>query len=225
MYMENIELGMFLKLMKNRIGTIVLVGLIMALFSFYAFVFTQKRYQVKTDFLIVQKQESALDFYTSSKAIEHLNGVLNEAIYSTIFINELKNDENIDPLYFSADETTALNDWKETVKIERSSNIGIIKVRVFDNNKDEALATAKGIANVLIDKNEIFGGKTEAEIKILSGPIAQSNPNVKNIVLVVLGGFIIGVLFEMLYFYLRFLNAVFKVKEEEEYLRSLKEIE
>lgn len=223
--MENIELKAFFRLLKNKAGAIVLLGLIIALFSFYAFIFTQKRYQVKTDFLIAQKQDSALDFYTASKAVEHLEGVLNEAIYSGIFINELKNDENIDALYFSADEMTALNDWKKTVKIERDAKLGIMKIRVFDNNKDVALGVSQGIANVLINKNEFFGGKTDTEVKIMSGPIIQKNPNVASIIVVVFGGFAVGALFEILYLYLRFLNNVLKVEEDEEYLKSLREIE
>lgn len=223
--MINIEFKAFLRLLKGKLGAIVLFSLIISLISFYAFIFSQKRYQVKTDILIAKSQDNNQDFYTASKEIEYMEGVLAEAIYSSALIGELKNEESLESFYFSVDEAEALDDWKKTIQVERSANLGSMKVRVYDDNKSNALALAESVNNILVNRNYLFGGKSGVEVKILSGPIIQKNPDIKSVILVVLGGFIIGFMLNVLYLYLNFLNRILKVEEDEEYLKSLREIE
>lgn len=222
--MINIEFKAFLRLLKSKLGTVFLFSLIISLVSFYAFIFSQKRYQVKTDLLISKSQDSNQDFYTASKEIEYMEGVLAESIYSSVFISELRNEDSLENFYFSVDENEALSDWKKTIEVERSANLGSMKLRVYDDNKNNALAVAEAVNDILINRNYLFGGKTSTEVKILTGPIIQKNPDIKSVILVVLGGFVIGFMLNTLYIYLNFVNKILKVEEDEEYLRSLREI-
>jgi len=222
--MENESSGDFFRSVREKIGIIILFGLIFSLISFYAFIFTQKRYETTTDFLIIQEQEGNQDFYSLSKSAEYMGGVLSEAVYSSIFIEELKKTDKVSVLYFPSDGREALKKWKKAVKIERSTSLGIIKIKVYDNDKRVSESISQGISEIMINKNHLFRGKVNTEVRILSGPIVEKNPNLMEIILVICGGFLAGVAMKILHIYYKFVDSAIRIKEEEEYLRSLREI-
>ncbi|MFA6183831.1 MAG: hypothetical protein WC682_01880 [Parcubacteria group bacterium] len=222
--MMNVETIEFLNLIKKKIGIIILFGLIFALFSFYAFIFTQKRYETKTDFLIIQDQVGTQDFYSLSKSAEYIGGILSEAIYSSVFIEEVKRTNKINASYFPLDEREMMKAWRKAVKIENSPNLGILKIDVYDNDRNTAIGISQAISEIMVNKNNLFRGKVDLEVRILSGPITEKNPSLGKIFLVVLGGFIVGALIELMHVYYVFIGIMIKRAEGEEYLNSLKEI-
>jgi len=223
--MENLEMTVFLRLLKKKAGFIILFGLIVALLSFYALIFSQKRYEASTDYLIVQDQMGTQDFYSLSKSAEYLGGVLSEALYSSVFIEEMKSTNKIDAAYFSYDEREALKKWKRAVKVERSPSLGIMKIKVYDNNRDTSVAISEAISEIMVTKNYLFRGKVNLDVRVLSGPIVEKNPSLAEIAVVVFGGLVLGCVLGVVYFYFKMLN-LFGVKTgDEEYLNSLREIE
>lgn len=220
---SNESMSLF-NLVKNKIGIIFLFGLIFSLISFYAFIFTQKRYETETTFLIVQDQMENQDFYSLSKSAEYLGGVLSEAIYSSVFIEELKNTGKVEKIYFPVSERDLMKKWKKAVAIERSPNLGILKIRVYDNNKETAVGISQGISEIMVNKNYLFRGKVNLEVRVLSGPLTEKNPSIGKILLVVLGGFLVGVMINFMYIYYLFLEIIAKKAEREDYFNSLKEI-
>lgn len=223
--MIDVQTRELIKLMKNKLGIIILFGLIFSLFVFYAFIFTQKRYETSTDYLIVQNQEGAQDFYSLSKSVEYLGGILSEAVYSSVFIEELKKSDKVDKGYFPFDTREALKKWKKNVNVERNANLGIMKIRVYDNNKDSAMNISQGISEMLINKNYLFSGKVNLDVRVLSGPITEKNPSLVKILLVVLGGFIAGCAIKILHIYYSFIWNLIKREDDREYLGSLRDIE
>ncbi|KKP67466.1 MAG: hypothetical protein UR66_C0014G0026 [Candidatus Moranbacteria bacterium GW2011_GWE1_35_17] len=222
--MMSLETRDFLRLIKNKMGIIILFGLIVSLISFYAFIFTQKRYETTTDYLIVQDQMGTQDFYSLSKSAEYLGGVLSEAVYSSVFINELKNTNKISPAYFPLDERESQKKWKKAVEIEKSPNLGIMKVRVYDNNRETAIGISQGISEIMVTKNYLFRGKVNLDVRVLSGPVTEKNPSIGKILLVVAGGFVLGGILKLIHIYYAFMMVMFKRDEREEYLNSLKEM-
>jgi capsular polysaccharide biosynthesis protein len=222
--MMNVETVDFLSLIKKKTGIIILFGLIFALFSFYAFVFTQKRYETKTDFLIIQDQVGSQDFYSLSKSAEYIGGILSEAIYSSVFIEEVKNTNKVDASYFPVDGRDMMKAWKKAVKIENSPNLGILKIDVYDNDKNTAIGISQAISEIMVNKNYLFRGKVDLEVRVLSGPITEKNPSVGKILLVIVGGFIVGALIELMHVYYVFIGIMIRKAEREEYLNSLKNI-
>lgn len=214
----------FASFLRKRIGTTILFGLIFSLVSFYALVLSQKRYEAKTDFLIVQDQMENQDFYSLSKSAEYLGGILSEAVYSSIFINELKNTNKVDSEYFPSNERDLMKKWKKAVKIERSPNLGIIKVKVYDNNKETAIGISQGISEIMLNKNYLFRGKVNMEVRVLSGPITEKNPNIGEIFFVVIMGFLAGLAIKLMHVYYVFIGMLVRREEREEYLNSLREI-
>ena len=222
--MENNTSIDFLRLIKRKIGGIILFGLVFALISFYALIFSQKRYETTTDYLIVQDQMGTQDFYPLSKSAEYLGGVLSEAVYSGVFINELKNTEKISAIYFPSNERDAQKKWKKAVKIERSPSLGIMKIKVYDDNKDTSVAISQGISEMMVTKNYLFRGKVNLDVRVLSGPITEKNPSLSEIALVIFGGFLLGILFRIFYLYFSYGYFFAGIREEDEYLGSLEQI-
>jgi len=223
--MENLEMTVFLRLLKKKAGFIILFGLIVSLLSFYALIFSQKRYEASTDYLIVQDQMGTQDFYSLSKSAEYLGGVLSEALYSSVFIEEMKSTNKIDAAYFSYDEREALKKWNRAVKVERSPSLGIMKIKVYDNNKDTSVAISEAISEIMVTKNYLFRGKVNLDVRVLSGPIVEKNPSLAEIVVVVLGGLVLGCVLGVVYFYFKMLNLFGAKSSDEEYLNSLREID
>ncbi|MDY0302208.1 MAG: hypothetical protein RBR98_00265 [Candidatus Moranbacteria bacterium] len=222
--MENNTSIDFLRLIKRKIGGIILFGLVFALISFYALIFSQKRYETTTDYLIVQDQMGTQDFYSLSKSAEYLGGVLSEAVYSGVFINELKNTEKISATYFPSNERDAQKKWKKAVKIERSPSLGIMKIKVYDDNKDTSVAISQGISEMMVTKNYLFRGKVNLDVRVLSGPITEKNPSLSEIIAVIFGGFILGCVLKSVHVYYKFVAMKIRAEEAEEYLESLKKI-
>jgi capsular polysaccharide biosynthesis protein len=223
--MTNIDLQSFYSLLRGKIGIIILFGLIISLLSFYAFIFTQKKYVVTTDYLIVQDQMGTQDFYSLSKSAEYLGGVLSEAVYSSVFVSELKNTGKIGDAYFSVSEKDLMKKWKKSVEIERSLNLGILKIKVYDNDKETAIGLSQGISEIMVTKNYLFRGKVNLDVRVLSGPIAEKNPSISKILLVTMGGFVLGALLKIMYIYYAFIMTFISKSEEEKYLNKLREME
>jgi len=200
----------FLRLVRKKIGTIILGGLIFSLISFYAFIFTQKRYETGIDYLIVQDQMGTQDFYSLSKSAEYLGGVLSEAVYSGVFIDELKKTSEANSSYFPTNSRDALRKWKKSVKIERNPDLGIMKIKVYDDDKNVAIAISQGISEMMVTKNYLFRGKVNLDVRVLSGPITEKNPSIGRIVMVVLGGFILGCVLNFMYVYYRFISKMIR---------------
>lgn len=189
-----------LALIKKKIGGIILFAVFLAALSFFALVIKEKNFKVETDYLIVQNQTSSQDFYTLSKSAQYIGKVLNEGIYSEVFIGEVVRTGKVNAEFLPFDKKEKLKDWGNAVEVSLNPDLGIITVQVFDNNQKQALAIAQAIAEVLTTKSSLFYGEGQnIDIKVLSGPVLEKNPSIGNIAAVSIGGFVLGVMLSVLW--------------------------
>ena len=180
---------------KSNFSSIVLSGIFLAAFSFGFLMFSEKNFKVNTDFLIVQNQTGSQDAYTLSKSAEYMGKVLSESIYSELFINEAIKTGKMDSNILPSNKKEKIKDWGQMINVNRNSELGVVSVQIFNNDQKKALGVADAIAQVLTEKNNLFRGDGQnIEVKILSGPVWETNPSIANIVLVISGGFLIGLL-------------------------------
>ena len=192
--------GQIWALIKKKIGTIFLFGLLVAAISFFILVMKEKNYKVETDYLIVQNQTSSQDFYTLSKSAEYIGKILNEGIYSEIFTNEVVKTGKVNSEFLPFDKKAKLKQWGDTVQVSLNPDLGIISVQVFDNNQNQAVAISQAIADVLTTKSNLFYGEGQnIDVKVLSGPVLEKNPSLLNVAAVSLGGFALGILLSSLW--------------------------
>lgn len=189
------ETSQILPLLKRKITVIILLGVFAGALSFLALVLKEKNFKVTTDYLIVQNQTGNEDFYTLSKSAEYIGKVMNESIYSELFIDEAVKTGKVSSEFLPFDKKARLKEWSNIVNVSRNPDLGIISVEVFDNKQNQALAISDAVSNVFITKSNLFlGDKQNIEIKVLSGPIVEKNPSIANIIATAIGGFILGIL-------------------------------
>jgi len=219
-------------LVKEKLGAIILMGVLAASLSFLTLVASQKNFKAGTDFLIIQNQTESQDFYSLFKSAEYVRDVLSESVYSELFINEVIKTEKVNGEFLPFDKRKRLKEWNKIVKVKSGSQPGIISVEVLGNNRKEVLNISESIIEVMITKNQIFRGEGNLEVKVLSGPIIEKNPGLNDIIMIVIGGFALGFLISLISIYYKeerdsrlYRSSIDKEREDEEYRESLKYLE
>ena len=189
--MENQHL---LALLRSRIGTLVIWGFVFGTFSFFGLLLIEKPVQTKMDFLVVQSNVTNQDFYSLFKSSEYLGKVLSEAVHSERFIDALVETGKVNGEFLPFDKQERLSTWRKTVQVEKNLELGILSVTVVGERERDVARIMEGVAQVLTEKNMLFRGGDEksVEIRVLSGPILEKNPNTSKIVKVALAAFLAG---------------------------------
>ncbi len=184
-----------LALIRSRIGTLVLTGLVFGVLGFFGLVLTEKPFQTKMDFLVVQANAGNQDFYTQFKSSEYLGKILSEAVYSERFIDALVETGKVNKEFLPFDKGDRLATWSKMVTVKNNLELGIITVTVNGDRERDVARTIDGIAQVLTERNILFRGGDEksVEIRVLSGPILKENPDMAKVLKVVLAAFFAGV--------------------------------
>ncbi|MEP7162893.1 MAG: hypothetical protein ABI747_03975 [Candidatus Moraniibacteriota bacterium] len=182
--------------LRGKIGTLFLAGLFFGAASFFVLTVTEKRFQTTTDFMVVQTGTQNQDFYTLFKSSEYLGKILSESLYSERFIGAVVETGKVSKEFLPFDKKDRLDTWRKMISVKKNIELGMLSVSVKSDSEREAGRIMEAVQNVLIEKNALFRGGDEksVEIRILSGPITERNPNASEIVLVVALGFLVGVL-------------------------------
>lgn len=184
-----------LSTLRSKIGTLLLWGVLFGALGFFGLMVTEKPFQTKMDFLVVQTNAGNQDFYTQFKSSEYLGNVLGEAIFSERFVNAVVETGKVNSEFLPFNKKDRLKAWKEMVTVQKNMELGIISVTVSGKSEREISRTMDAIAVVLAERNSLFRGGDEksVEIRVLSGPILEQNPTITKIAKVVIVAFLAGV--------------------------------
>ncbi len=189
--------NIFLYSVKHHAGAAVLTGSVFALVVFFGVMTFGRGFIAHSDFLLVQSNAGNQDFYTSFKSSEYLGKVLGEAILSERFIQASidsgkMNEEILPPVSEKADRLKA---WRDMVSVKQDTSLGMISVEVQTANDRDAYKMLQAISDVLITQNTLFRGGDEksVEVRLLSGPIVEKTPSMKQLLLLIGGAFLAGV--------------------------------
>ncbi len=184
-----------LSTLRSKIGSLVLWGVLFGALGFFGLMVTEKPFQTKMDFLVVQTNAGNQDFYTQFKSSEYLGNVLGEAIFSERFVNAVVETGKVNSEFLPFNKKDRLKAWKEMVTVQKNMELGIISVTVSGKSEREISRTMDAIAVVLAERNSLFRGGDEksVEIRVLSGPILEQNPTITKIAKVVIVAFLAGV--------------------------------
>lgn len=185
-----------LTLLRHKLGILFLGGVLCAAVAFASTMVLSTRFQSSMDFLVVQSNAQGQDFYSLFKSSEYLSKVLSEAIYSERFIDAVMETGKINGQFLPANKKDRLDAWREMVTVQKNLELGVLSVTVKHDNDRDAARVMSSISEVLIEKNSLFrsGDEKSVEIRVLSGPILETTPTLKKILLVLGGGFLSGIL-------------------------------
>lgn len=188
-------LQQFFWVLRKKLSTMVLAGVIFSVIGFFGCLFFTKPFQARTDFLVVQTNNQSQDFYTQFKSSEYLGNVLGEAIYSEKFIDAVVETGKVNKEFLPFDRKDKLDTWRKMVDVQKNLNLSIIVVTVRGTSERDATRIISGVSQVLIDQNSLFRGGDEksVEIRTLSGPIIERSPSMMKILEVIVVAFFAGI--------------------------------
>jgi capsular polysaccharide biosynthesis protein len=195
-------------LFRKKLGLMVLFGFLFAAMSFVFLLVAEKNFKVKTDFLVVQKQTATQDVYTLSRSNEYIANVMEESVYSELFINEAIATGIINDSLLPTNRQDRLKAWKKMVVVSKNFQGNVLIVEAKHGNRSNALKIAQAISEVLVKKNYLFrsGAPEDVEVRVLSGPIDEKSPTLTTILLVIGNGFLFGMLLVFVTQWLKFVS-------------------
>jgi capsular polysaccharide biosynthesis protein len=193
-----------MRILKSGLKSAIPWGLLLASLSFFILVVSQKSYKSNIDILVVQNQEGFSDYFALSKSADYLSGVLLESVYSEKFLEEVISTGKAPSMPLPSEKNERLKEWQKIVRVRKNSNIGIINLEIFANNSREANDISQAVLQVLSEKNDLFLGRGQnIEIRLLSGPMVEKNPTVSEIGAAVAGGFFLGIVLVLAWYFYR----------------------
>ena len=183
-------------LVRKKWGSLFLSGLLVGSLAFFSLVFFSKHFKVTTDFLVVQTGAGqSQDFYSMLKSSEYLGKVLSESVQSEKFIGAVVETGGVDGNFLPGNPKDRLDAWEKMVKVTNNPDVGMLHIEVYGNNDREALRVAQAVGQVLTEKNTLFrsGDEKSVEIRTLSGPIVEKNPDMERMILSASAGFLFGI--------------------------------
>ena len=182
------------KVLGRRVVSIVMTGVMVALFALGTLILVQPKYSSSMDFLLVQANTNGQDFYSAFKSAEYLGKVLSQAIYSERFITAVIESGKMDDRFLPANKKERLDEWANIITVRNNLELGIISVSVDGQSDRDAARIMSGVAEVLTQKNALFrsGDEKSVEVRVLSGPILEIQPTFQKLLLVAFSGFLSG---------------------------------
>lgn len=185
-----------LSIVHKKWGSILLSGLLAGSITFFSLIFFTKHFKVTTDFLVVQTGTGqSQDFYSMLKSSEYLGKVLSESVQSEKFIGAVAETGAVDGGFLPGNPKDRLDAWEKMVKVTNNPDVGTLHIEVYGDNDRNALHVAQAVGQVLTERNALFrsGDEKSVEIRTLSGPIVEKNPDVERMILATISGLIFGI--------------------------------
>lgn len=109
-------------LLRSKIGTLFIWGVLFGALAFFGLIMTEKPFQTKMDFLVVQTTATNQDFYAQFKSSEYLGKILAEAVYSDRFLDALVETGKVNKEFLPFDKQQRLSAWSKMVTVEKTWN-------------------------------------------------------------------------------------------------------
>ena len=189
-----------LKLAKNNLKTAILFGLLLGALSFLLLVMTQKNFRSSADILMSQSQTGTTDYYALSQSNNYLTNILSQSIYSEKFLEDVSATGKVSTTFLKGDSAQQLKSWKKIVAVKNNSSVGIMSIQVFGDTQIQTDQLSQAILDIIVNHNSFFLGQDQnVNVRVLSGPIVEKNPSFTQIIMSCLGGFVVGMLFFLLF--------------------------
>lgn len=190
-------------LIRSEWRTLALITIVVFLISLIATMVQPFEYQATVSILVMQKSSFSIDAYSASKSEERIAQKLSQVVYSSTFFNQVMNSSyNIDQSYFPEDEQKSRKKWNKTVETSVPSGFSTLNIAVYNTDPNQALQMSQAVSYVLTANQSDYLGIGDVELRILNAPLVSKYPVrphiILNIVLGLVGGFILGIVYIIL---------------------------
>lgn len=180
-------------IIKQKIGLMVLAGLLLAAVAFWGIMLFSPKYQSNFDVLVIQNSTEFVDSYTLAKSTEYISKLLSESVYTETFANKvIENNPDVSKI-LPLDKESRMKAWGKMVHISLNTELGMIHFEVLSADKVQAEKISKTIAGVLANNNDMFlSANQKLEVRMLNTPTVKNNPGIGMIILLVAASFFVG---------------------------------
>lgn len=183
-------------LLKKQWRLLVIVGIILAGISGVVSALLPLEYRAEADVLVISKSRYGVDPYTIVKSAERVGENLAEIMKTDDFFEKVLEGYgqqiDVSPFENVADRVRRRR-WSQSVQGEVVYGTSVLKVRTYHTDPGSASALADAAAGTLASRGwEYVGG--DVDIRVVNNPAVSRYPVRPNILLNILGGFVVGVL-------------------------------
>lgn len=182
--------------LKKQWRLLLVVGIILAGVSGVVSALLPLEYRAEADVLVISKSRYGVDPYTIVKSAERVGENLAEIMTTDDFFEKVLEEAGtqIDASPFeNVSDRVRRRRWSQSVQGEVVYGTSVLKIRTFHTDPGSAAALAAGVASTLSSRGwEYVGG--DVDIRVVNNPAVSRYPVRPNIILNILGGFIVGVL-------------------------------
>lgn len=183
-------------LLKKQWRLLVVVGIILAGLSGVVSALLPLEYRAEADVLVISKSRYGVDPYTIVKSAERVGENLAEIMKTDDFFEKVlaNNTVEIDTSKFeNVPDRVRRRRWRQSVQGEVVYGTSVLKIRTYHTDPGSASALAAATANTLASRGwEYVGG--DVDIRVVNNPAVSRYPVRPNVLLNILGGFVVGVI-------------------------------
>ncbi len=174
----------------------VIIGAILGMLVFLLVsLFFPWEYSATTRLLVIPSSSLGVDPYTAIKSAERINENLSQVIHTSSFydrVTKIQAQFNFDPTGLNnLSESDRRDRWAKEVVTEVISGTGILSIKVYNHDKDQAVAWANAIAFVLSTQGYEYTSNN-VQIKIVDTALPSRFVARPNFLLVAVLGLIVG---------------------------------
>lgn len=149
-------------------------------------------YSATTRILITQEL-GTVDAYTASRSAERIVDDLSGVLYTTDFFNKVMNSGyKIDKSFFSTDEIKRRKQWEESVSASVSGTSGMLAIRSYHPDPEQAKEIASAIAYIYVTQGENYISGGDIAVQVVDDPLSSRYPVRPNLPLNGASGFFLG---------------------------------
>lgn len=141
------------------------------------------KYSAESQVLVVPDYQQTSDPYQISRTNEYLSSLLAQVAYSSSFFEAtVKPDYQIDTAYFGNTSKKRMSTWRKTISVKAVNDSGIISVKAYHTDKQQAEKIVRAINYNLITKNNYYHGLGDkVSLKVIDEPLVSTWPAKPNL--------------------------------------------
>lgn len=166
------------------------------------------KYSAESQILVVPDYQQTSDPYQISRTNEYLSSLLAQITYSSSFFEAtVKPEYQVDTTYFGDTAKKRMTSWRSTIKIKPINDSGVISVKVYHTDKQQAEKLVRAINYNLITKNNYYHGLGDkVTLKVIDEPLISNWPAKPNLPLNFSLAIVLGILIGLAQIYVISVN-------------------
>jgi len=174
--------------------TILLVAAI-GLFLGVVLSFIQPLEYSSTVRILITQELGTVDAYTASLSVERISEDLADIVYTTSFYEKvLEAPYEIDLSYLENQENKRREQWDEMISASVSRSSGLLTVRVYHEDIDQAEQIVNAVSYVLINEGWTYTSGSNIKVQLVDEALNSRWPVRPNIPVNAFSGLVLGII-------------------------------